>query len=170
MKNMRLLTAGLLALGLVSTAGATETLYVTGSTAFRGNINNALHSDGIALGFDNATSTVFPSGGFSSTASSLVFSNKIGGNPILIKTAFTGSEAGIASLLNVPIIDPTPANANAPLPNTPLPTFLGDDGTGAGPNAGTHLPDIGLADTSQAVSLTKTPALNVVGGGTLGIV
>src|SRR5580692_451328 len=164
MKNLSLITAGLLAVGLSSSANATETFYITGSSAYRGNVNNALKNDGIALGLDNANSVVIGAA-YSTTASSLVFSNSISGTPVLIKTAFTGSEAGIASLLDRAIIDPTPANANAPLPNTPLPTFLGDDGlTG---DQATHLPDIAMADTSQAVSLTKPPtfaALNGVGG------
>jgi hypothetical protein len=170
MKNLSLITAGLLAVGLASSANATETFYITGSSAYRGNVNNALKNDGIALGLDNANSVVIGAA-YSTTASSLVFSNSISGTPVLIKTAFTGSEAGIASLLDRAIIDPTPANANAPLPNTPLPTFLGDDGlTG---DQATHLPDIAMADTSQAVSLTKPPtfaALNEVGGAPVGIV
>jgi hypothetical protein len=169
MKKISLITVGLVAVGLVSTASATETLYITGSTAFRANVNNSLLNDGTALGLGSATSTVIGTA-YSSGGSSLVFSNTLSGNPILIKTAFTGSEAGIASLLDRAILDPTPGFPSAPLPNTPLPTFLGDDGTSTGPNNGTHLPDIALADTSQSVSLSKTPTLNIVGGTTLGIV
>jgi hypothetical protein len=170
MKNLSLITAGLLAVGLVSAASATETLYITGSSAYRGNVNNSLKNDGTALGLDSNTSTVIGAA-YSTTASSLVFSNTIsGGTPILIKTAFTGSEAGIASLLDVTITDPTPGFPAAPLKNTPLPTFLSDAGTSSGTGSGTHAPDIAMADTSQTVSLTKTPALTVVGNAAVGIV
>ncbi len=171
MKKLSLITAGLMAAGLVSsfgdTFGAFQTYYITGSSAFRGNVNNAVKNDGIALGLDSASSTVIGTA-FSVNASQLVFSNTISGTPVLIKTDFTGSEAGIASLLNVTLIDPTPANANAPIPGTPLPTFFDDQGLATA--QATHLPDIALADTSQTVSQTKTPALNTVGGATLGIV
>jgi hypothetical protein len=172
MKKLSLITAGLMAAGLVSsfgdTFGAFTTYYITGSSAFRGNVNTAVKNDGTALGLDNATSTVIGTA-FSTTASSLVFSNQISGTPVLIKTSFTGSEAGIASLFgNITLIDPTPANANAPIPGTPLPTFLDDQGLATA--QATAQPDIALADTSQSVSQTKTPALNTVGGATLGIV
>jgi len=172
MKNLSLITAGLMAIGLVSTASATTTYYITGSSAYRGNVNAALLAGGSALGLDGASVTV-PSTAYGVNASSLVFSNTISGNPILIKTSFTGSEAGIASLVGAngtTLIDPTTANANAPIPGTPLPTFLGDNGTSTGANAGTHSPDLAMADTSQNVSRTTTPTLNTVGGAPVGIV
>src|SRR5579863_2819669 len=141
MKNLSLITLGLVAAGLVSSASAqTATVYITGSTAYRANVNKALKAGGSP--FSGASVNI--GAAYADGASQLVFSNNIGSTPILIKTDFTGSEAGIASLAGVAVPDNVPGQPNANLPGTPTPTFLSDAGTATGAGSGTHAPDIAM--------------------------
>ncbi len=165
MKNLSLITAGLIAVGLVSSASAQSVVRITGSTAFRANVNKALKAGtGVFTAAPTVTGTAYADG-----ASQLVFTGNdiTSGSPLVIKTSFTGSEAGIAALADVGVpnnvggIQP-PAN----LPGTPQPTFL-DTATGLTAND-VSSPDIALADTSQAVSLTQ--GHGVVDKGIVGVI
>jgi hypothetical protein len=162
MKTCSLITAALLAAGLVSTASAQTVVRITGSTAYRANVNKALHAGtGIFDGVPTVVGTAYADG-----ASQLVFSNTISSSPVVIKTSFTGSEAGIAALAGVAIPNNVGGQPPANLPGTPQPTFL-DTATGLTAND-VASPDIAMADTSQAVSLTQ--GHGVVDGGIVGVV
>jgi len=174
MKIKSKITLALLALGLVSRASADNTVYLTGSTAFRSIAYNALSDNAGDAGavFDAGSVTVTALFG-SSTASKcsyMLFHGNISGTPTYIDCAWSGSEAGIASAANVTIQN-TDRNGNAiALAGSPE-QWLKADGTvtTSGPNssspttgqleASTHQTDLTQADTSQAVSLT--PATTV---------
>lgn len=175
----RKITAALLALGLVSAAGVasasstyTDTanasgygantvfnvVYVTGSTAFRGSLEAACASGaGPSAGgvFDAAPVKTVPG----ATSNQEQYWGKINGVPYIIDIDTTGSEAGIAALLNHTITYPTTgdsvagAPATATLPGTPKPTGFLDPANGTA-DLGAVAPDLAFADTSSAVSLT----------------
>ena len=152
MNKYSLITAGLVAAGVASSASAQTVVRITGSTAYRANVNAVLLA-GTGI-FDHAPTVI--GAAYSAGASQLVFSNTISGSPVLIKTSFTGSEAGIASLVNVAVPNNVSGQPNANLPGTPKPTFLDNTGTTANDVSS---PDIAMADTSQAVSLTQAPGI-----------
>jgi hypothetical protein len=167
MKNATLLTSALVALGIVSQAGAatTNVVYITGSTAFRGNVFTTLTTPGAVF---DAAPTILPTGAGSGT-SAIVYQGTIGGTNYSIDCDFTGSEAGIAcvegltSLLNF-----SKGGTNYNLPGVPT-TFLNPFTGGAGTN--TTVADLTFADTSQAVSLTKPPTYPALTEyGTIGVV
>jgi hypothetical protein len=157
MNKLPLLAATLVAGGVVTSANAAFTVVrITGSTAYRANVNNLLNTAGKV--FDNAPTLLGPA--FSAGASQLVFSNTISGANVIIKTSFTGSEAGIASLVDVAVPNNVSGQPNANLPGTPQPSFLANDGS-AGPDVSS--PDISMADTGQSVSLTQDNRVHDVG-------
>jgi hypothetical protein len=162
MNKLPLITAALVAAGLVSSASAQTVVRITGSTAFRANINRALKA-GTGI-FDAAPTVVGTT--YADGASKLVFSGTISTAPVIIKTSFTGSEAGIAALANVAVPNNVPGQPAANLPGTPKPTFL-DTVTGLTAND-VSSPDISMADTSQVVSLTQGGG--VVDKGIVGVV
>lgn len=157
MKVNKALTAALVSLGFVSAASADNVVYVTGSTAFRGTVYNALHTAGVV--FDGAV-TEAEFGSSQSGANYMLFHGNINGTPTYINCAWSGSEAGIASASNVTI-----DNDGTPLAGSPE-TWLKADGsismsglqgsapTGSQLEASSHGADLAMADTSQAVSLT----------------
>jgi hypothetical protein len=168
MKNLSLITAGLLAAGLISAeAASTVTVRITGSTAFRNNANAALNanSGGIWTAAPTTIGTAFGAG-----ANQLVFTgtaNDGSGNTLIIKTSWTGSEAGIAALTDTAISNPSAAGA-ANLPGTPKPFYL-DTATGLVTSGDTTSEtDIAMADTGLSVSLTG--GLGAVDQGIVGIV
>jgi hypothetical protein len=180
-------TAALIALGLVSAASAanasttyTDTanlgglgantvynvVYVTGSTAFRTNFKNACASEagpGAGGVFDTGKETFTQSVG----SSQIAYWGKINGTPYIIDCDFTGSEAGIASLVDKTITYSTSGDTvtgapnPATLPGTPQPTGFVNPANGAG--SVTAAPDLSFADTSEAVSLTSSAALTDYG-------
>jgi hypothetical protein len=161
MKVKAAITTALVALGIVSQASADNVVYLTGSTAFRGTVYNALHTPGVV--FDGAV-TEAEFGSSQSGANYMLFHGLIGGTATYIDCAWSGSEAGIASASNVTI-----DNDGTPLAGSPE-TWLKADGSismsgllGAAPTAGqleaaSHGADLTQADTSQAVSLTPRVA------------
>jgi hypothetical protein len=159
MKVNKALTAALVALGFVSAASADNVVYVTGSTAFRGTVYNALHTAGTVFDASPAVTETEFGGSSASGASYMLFHGNINGTPTYIDCAWSGSEAGLASASNVTI-----DNDGTPLAGSPE-TWLKADGTLAtgltttAPTSGqleasSHGADLALADTSQAVSLT----------------
>src|SRR5581483_3962692 len=188
--NMKksLITAGLLALGLISTASANTIVTLTGSTAYRAVVYQACTTPGV----------VFASAASGAPADVAVVStpanpNNNGANDIVYEgyikntdgtytlydlvCSFTGSEAGIAAAAqSAGINNPTPAfnGGTSPLPGVP-PKYLtqasGWQTKGDGTTTVPHTTDLAMADTSQAVSLTKSVAgtateLAIPGGGT----
>lgn len=161
MKVKAAFTTALIALGFISQASADNVVYLTGSTAFRATVYNALHTPGTV--FDGAV-TEAEFGSSQSGANYMLFHGNINGTPTYIDCAWSGSEAGIASASNVTI-----DNDGTPLAGSPE-TWLKADGSiamsgllGSAPTAGqleasSHGADLAQADTSQAVSLTPRVA------------
>ena len=170
MKSNKLITSALLALGLVSAAhasgtfGTTNVVYITGSTAFRPNLFAAVTQNATAPSlFDVGTPvTSYIAGGGAANNGSSQYNavGKIGGNFYCISVSLTGSEAGLASLegstikYSVPTQPEMTPGPTSPvtLAGTPKPTFI-DPGTQA--STVVVQPDLSLADTSQAVSLSS---------------
>ncbi len=181
------ITSALIALGLVSAgsvahADSTVTIngtsyyevFITGSTAARANVFDAISAASGGV-FDSAPTFITDSGaypGAAPTGSSNEYTayGTIGGVNYCICAAWTGSEAGLFAIqhfsggLANPILASTlggnPAYPNAVIPGTPEPTTFVNPNTGADFSAA---PDLSMADTSQAVSLSATPALHDYG-------
>ena len=173
MKSTSLITAALLAAGLVTSANASSTVtvggttytevFITGSTAFR-----AFAYEAVAFGtvFDSAPTVVAKGGGAASiSTSSYVAYGNIGGQPYLLNFDLTGSEAGLAAVYNAsagtsvavtyPVSGPL-FTGTATLAGTPLPTGFVNPTTSGFPANVTAAPDLAFADTSAAVSLNPT--------------
>ena len=174
------LTAALIALGVLSLAGAANAnsvVYLTGSTACRGNIFAAAVPGKI---FDSGYPvTIFPAGATSSSGL-ICYEGKIGGVVTDLNCSWTGSEAGIAAVAGQTLqqnIDTGSGIQSYDIPGVP-PKFLNpNSGFGAGSQdflaniAGAPAyPDIAMADTSQAVSRTPESLYPLVDYGTVGII
>jgi len=175
-KNI-LMTSAWLALGIASQAGAANVAYLTGSTAFRGNTYTVLSTATNVGGCFDGTPDIASYGGSAANKGNyMLFHGNVKGVETYVDCFWSGSEAGIAAVAGVTVQNDTFGN----LPGAPA-TFLKADGTvpyGIGttnPPAGylqgsTTQPDLTMADTSTAVSLTKNANLVDVGGGPIGIV
>lgn len=170
MKKTALFTSALVALGIVSQASASQVIngtnivYLTGSTAFRGNVFNVLSAGGNGV-FDAGTVNIVPSGAGSGSGS-IAYQGLIGGVPYVIDCNWTGSEAGIAATDGLTSLANSDTGHNIP----GVPTTFVDPFTGAAGSSSTT-PDLTFADTSQAVSLTKPPTYPALTSyGTVGIV
>ncbi|HEX5398764.1 MAG TPA: hypothetical protein VFY06_06925 [Verrucomicrobiae bacterium] len=178
------ITKGLLALGLVSAAGIAQAsstidiggqtyneVFLTGSSAARGNIFNAVSAASGGV-FDSAPTLVTAGLGAPPTGSTGNYTayGKIGGQNYCLCMSFTGSEAGLWAIQHnvsgIPnavaqdTLNGNPAYPNAVIPGTPNPTSF------VNPNDGTTFEaqaDLAMADTSQAVSLSPSPALTDYG-------
>jgi hypothetical protein len=158
----------LLGLGLASSASAANFVYITGSTAFR-----SVAFQAITNTFDAVPQIATRDGSAASgnNANWMLFHGNVGGVETWVDCHWSGSEDGIAGVA-VPGPNPT--------------WFLKTDGSvtysisaakpgSAETNASPTAPDLAFADSSQAVSLTRTPALvkmgtNAVPTGKIGIV
>jgi hypothetical protein len=183
------ITYGLIAAGMVSSASAaishpTVTLggntytevFLTGSSAARANIFNAINTahSGAAQpngsgGVFDAAPTLVPATAGTGTSTYDAYGT-INGVRYCLCLSFSGSEAGIAAVehLGTGISNPVAANtlhgnpdySDAVIPNTPDVSYLSPvDGT----TKFTHAANLATADTSQAVSLTPSPALDDFG-------
>jgi len=163
MKISIYITAALVALGIVSQAGASTTVYLTGSTAFRSTLYAALSGTSV---FDAPPSLVTYGSATASKANYMVFHGTINStNDVYINCAWSGSEAGIASAANTTLKN-TDRDGNlinlAGSPETWLDiTKVTLDGSTISTNPGSalmetnsHGADLAQADTSQAVSFT----------------
>lgn len=172
MKTRSTILCALIALGAFSRASADNVVYLTGSTAFRSTVYNALHNNsGTNSGgvFDAGTVTEAEFGSSASGANYMLFHGNINGTPTYIDCAWSGSEAGIASASAVTIQNTDRNGDPIALAGSPE-TWVKADGTipmtgvqGANPSAGqlestSHGADLAQADTSQAVSLTPRVA------------
>jgi hypothetical protein len=179
MKNNKI-TSALVALGLVSLASAANAntvIYLTGSTAARAIIYSACTTSGEV--FTGAGTVV--SANNSSGASQIVFEGSISGisGTVDIDASYTGSEAGIAAVAGQNDTTETALGQNVNggtynLPGIP-PSFLtqasGWTTASTLPIAGgVSVPDLTMADTSQAVSLTPTTVEALHSFGIVGVV
>lgn len=159
----------LLAASVAASASADNVVYLTGSSAFRSTVYNALNSSaGTNAGgvFDTGPDGVATFGGSSASgANYMLFHGTIAGTATFVDCVWSGSEAGIASACGVSLQNQDRTGANIPLSGSPA-TWLKADGTitygpwsSSNPTAGqleasSHQADLSQADTSQAVSLT----------------
>jgi len=178
MKINKLIASTLLSLGLVTTAGIARAdssvvigghtyaiVYITGSTAARGNIFNAVTAASGGV-FDSAP-TFQTQNGVAPTGSTGSYNEygTIGGAYYLLSFSWTGSEAGIYALEHEGTGEPNPyddtlyngTNAAGVLPGTPNPTSFVNPSNPSGAYLSAQA-DLSMADTSQAVSLTAPPA------------
>ncbi len=167
---MNKVTTALVGLGLISVASVAQAntyIYLTGSTAARAAVFGALQTSGDVF---SGTSTE-ESTGATNGATDFVFEGNITGvGTVDVICHWTGSEAGIAAVAGQTIQQPDTAGipgsttGNFNLPGVP-PVFLvgpadGGNWTSTAPlstdNGGRGItnPDLSMADTSQAVSLT----------------
>jgi hypothetical protein len=126
MNTYKAILAAALGLASVSLASATQYVYITGSTAARGAVVNALAA---GVGQDATPSAVIYTGSAASTGSYQEFVTSIGGNATIIKTAWSGSEAGILDVSSSTqtelfLLDPSTGSVPAsgainPAPATP---------------------------------------------------
>ena len=170
MKLNNKITAALMALGIVSSASAAaNVVYITGSTAFRGSVFNAISSDTAHNGIFDVIPTMSIYGNATPSKGIYMLAHgNIGGQETYINCFWTGSEAGIASVAGVTsqtINDGAPLAGvpakflvpdvafNAPQTNSALPTLAANNF-----EAITRAGDLAFSDTAQAVSLTSPTA------------
>ena len=179
MKNKQI-TSALVALGLVSLASAANAntvIYLTGSTAARAIIYSACTTSGQV--FTGASTVV--SANNSSGASQIVYEGTISGisGTVDIDCAFTGSEAGIAAVAGQndttePALGQNVNGGTFNLPGIP-PSFLTEASNWTTASTlpiagGVSVPDLTMADTSQAVSLTPISTAALHSFGIVGVV
>jgi hypothetical protein len=157
MKRKLMISAALMACGMASQLNAQQTVYITGSTAFRSVVFQAITNS-----FDGgAVPTIATRDGSATSGNNgnyMVFNGTAGGVNTWITCHWTGSEDGIASVAT---------------PGSFPEFFLLTDGSVTGissskPGTGETntvpiAPDFCFADSSQTVSLTPTPALTGMG-------
>ncbi|MGH7992447.1 MAG: hypothetical protein ACREDQ_02950 [Limisphaerales bacterium] len=169
MKIITQLSAALLALGIVSQAGADPVVYLTGSTAFRSTVMTAiLNNGGTNTGgvFDAGTVTYVAYGNSSATSGNFIaVHGMISGSPVYLDCAWSGSEAGIASACNTALQNQDRDGNSIPLAGSPE-TWLNVSNvtlngaaisTNPGPSlleSSSHGADLAQSDTSQAISWT----------------
>jgi hypothetical protein len=173
------LTSALVALGVVSLASAyaaNPVVYLTGSTAARGNIFTAMTASGQVFDSGSTGLVVSPAPNNTSSSSLIVYEGKINGVTVDIDCSWTGSEAGIAAVAGQPLSQNV-NGGNYSLPGVP-PSFL-TQASGWATNSATPLanipgapatPDLSMADTSQAVSQTPEASYPLTDYGVVGIV
>ena len=182
-------TAVLAALGVISLAGVAQAtnyeVYLTGSTAARQQVFNALTTAGQVF---TAAGVVQIPAGETGSDNQFVVRGVIGSDTIDFNCSFSGSEAGIASVANTDLTQPLPNDPHGSGPYelpglkanltfyTPsvtaqgaLPTYAAATFSalpnGVGNNEGVNVtfPDLAMADTSPAVSRTSASLVHDYG-------
>lgn len=174
------LNAALAALGLVSlatVAQAQTTIYLTGSTACRATVFNAMQA-GLILSGESIAS---PAPNNTSGANNIAYQGTLSGvGSVVVVCAWTGSEAGLASVAGATLTQDLPSDPNNTahgsdtyaLPGVP-PSFLtaASGYTTTAPLGAGVNPDLSFADTSVNVSQTHfTPSTALTPYGLVGIV
>lgn len=141
MKTLKTILAGLLTLACVSFAQAQTTVRITGSTAYRGAVYNAItHS--YTAGYTYAYTGTSLSG-----AQQAIFVGTVGGQQVTTKTDFTGSEGGIqtvAGQVAIPFLpDSTATSTGGTSGQTVATSANGGD---------VAVPDVAMSDTFQSSS------------------
>jgi len=161
MKAKLLLMTGLACVALGGAANAANTVYITGSTAYRNAINktiNALFDATPAVQVaEYGNNTLYYKGTF------LDFEGNINGVAYIIKCHWSGSEAGVSDVAtgaSESFLDDIGAGS----PPVTAGTFSGSPVAG---QTSTHNVDIAPADAAQSFSKTKTPILT---GAFIGII
>lgn len=161
MKSKKILIAGAFALACASLASAQTTIRITGSTAFRSatisSITTLLNS-GFDVAYTGSATTPAASGAQYATFVGTTNAAGISGQSVIIQCAWTGSVEGVRDVsqgLTQPFIKSTVANST------------GGTDVASGVSATTTdtaiyenaIPDVSLADNTQAATIYPTPAL-----------
>jgi len=158
MKAPKILLAGLLALSTVGVAQAQTVIHITGSTAYRSAVHTAIThilQSGFTYGYSGTSFSGASQAIFTGTA------NTNGGIPVIIKTSWSGSLAGIETVSQA-------------VPST-VSTFLTNStpqSTGGTPNAAANYdppvqPEVCMNDGFQYDSAYPIPALTETRVGTV---
>jgi hypothetical protein len=161
MKMNKALMAGALSLGVANLSNA-GTVYMTGSTAFRGSVYATLIAPG-AVFTAAPTATYYDGNGTSpSSANYMVFSGTLvgGSGTTVVSCHWSGSESGIKDVVlgaanPEDFIDPSLYDG-------------ADHGTNKPSLTVSHAADLAMADNAQSFSRTKSPVLNI--GAKVGII
>lgn len=174
MKKQALIAAASVAvLGLAAQVNAQTSVYVTGSTAFRSQAVAAIEA-----AFDTGVTNIVTRGGTDEhSATYAILSGFVSGAPFRVYTLWSGSEAGLAALSGTTVPD-TDFNGNADtLPNDVcyflLPTVTGassSNPTSSETNTTSQAPDLSYADTSKAVSFSKSASFTTFSNTVVGVV
>jgi hypothetical protein len=148
MKTKSIVLAGALGLSLVNMASAVNYVYMTGSTAARGQVYNTL-IDGTSV-FDAVPTFVGQSSGTASKCQYMNFTGHLIGDPVgvvtTVKCDWSGSEAGIQDLVG--------GNEN----------FLDDSAVSSSSSPGPFVSSpVDLAMADNAVSFSHNPHAPVTG-------
>lgn len=172
MKTIKTVILGATALAAgAALADAQTRLNFTGSTAYRGATVNAIHA-----AFDSGTLAYAYTGSAASSgnpdtgANAGVYTGTIGGVSFVVKTFWTGSEAGIQAVaqdsagvaLNYVEDTPTKGGAGTEQPlvvGTPV-SGIDDPTSGAAGTYTAAVPDVDMADTYQGTSQFKAGSFN----------
>ena len=169
-------TSALVAMGIISLASAAQAanpvIYLTGSTACRATVGNAMVATGQIFDAGSTGVIVSPAPNNSASGSLVVFEGKINGTTVDIDCSWTGSEVARCGVAGQPLTQNVNGGTYA-LPGVP-PSFLtqasGWTTTSTLPIAGgVSTPDLSMADTSQAVSQTPESAYPLTDYGIVGI-
>jgi hypothetical protein len=157
MKAPKFLLAGLLALSTMGVAQAQTVIHITGSTAYRSAVHEAITnflSPGFHYGY---------SGGTFTKASQAIFTGANDGIPVIIKTSWSGSLAGVETVSQA-------------IPGATVSTFLVNSTpqtTAGASNAPAVydppiIPEVAMEDGEQATTQYPRPALTQVQVGVVG--
>ncbi len=164
-------TSALVAMGIISMASAAyaanPVIYLTGSTAARTTIGNAMLATGQIFDAGTAGTIVSPAPNNSASGSLVVYEGKINGTTVDIDCSWTGSEAGIAAVAGQSLTQVI-NGVTYSLPGVP-PSFLVSPSWNT-TNTLSGNPDLSMADTSQAVSQTPESTFPLTDYGIVGIV
>jgi len=147
MKINKYILAAALGMGVAGVSNA-QTVYITGSTAFRGNTYTALATDGVV--FHPAPQITTWSGSSASGSTYMAFTGTaVGGGALTVQCAWSGSEAGIT---DVAVPGTTEQFSTAAL----------DGGVHSGAPASTaaHTVDLAMADNNTPYSRVYGDNLN----------
>lgn len=135
--------ASLLIAGFASHTFAQTVVRITGAQAFRGVTHTAIThilTPGFTYGYQNAAL------GFANAA---IFTGSVNGVPVIIKTSWTGSTAGIRAVSQSQFVNF--------LPNSTLQSTGGTSGAGTATEGA--VPDVAATDSNQSSTIYTNPKL-----------
>ena len=137
------LLTGAAALALAASAHAQTVIKITGSSAYRGPTHAAIKNI-LAAGYTYAYQ-----GTDITKAGAAIFTGSVGGNPVVIKTVWTGSVAGVQTVskgVSINFLPTATTQSTGGTQNAPAVSEAG-------------IPDIAMSDTYQSSTPFKTPLL-----------
>jgi hypothetical protein len=156
MKAPKILAAGLLAFFMAGVSNAQTIVHITGSTAFRAGVHQAIQDildpgQSLSIAYVNSGSSGLPGASAAIFKGSLYSSN--GGGPVIIKTYWSGSVGGVQS------VSQQLALSSAWLTNATAGTQAGANVYGSAVYDPPTVPDVCMSDVFQASTPFPTPKL-----------